>query len=476
MKYDYLIDLFSGAGGFTLGLQQAGMKFKQVFYSDIDKYANAVYKYRFSNHIAMGDIEKVEAYPVINGKAITTHDLKGITYEEIEVRTPTGTFRLQRCRGIITFGFPCQDLSIAGKREGLDGNRSGLFYQAIRIIRILQPKVFIFENVKGLFSADEGQAFVNVLREIADIGLYDCEWQLVNTRWVLPQNRERIYFIGHFRGRSEPKVFPIRESIKGINEGTKQSAVVRSLQGGGHSGGHHSGMTLLRWQNKKDGIVKGENAPTLRSSGGTDIRKRPVIAIDLKTAHGSSKTRRGGISKDKTPALDHNCSIGIHSTYRHAFKGFKGYEDISVPIKSSEGSGNQILIQSIQRCGDRDKNTFSIKDDVHCLSSNPMSDYLPKITNGNNIRRLTPTECERLQGFPDNWTKYGKFLKPSVQKYVFGNIDRRRNKNTQYALYLFAINNTTLIDKEISDTQRYKLMGNAVTVDIVEMIGERLNV
>ena len=103
----------------------------------------------------------------------------------------------------------CQSLET---EQDLTG-RSGLFYEATRIIRDLKSEVFIFENVKGLFSADKGQAFINVLREIADIGLYDCEWQLVNTRWVLPQNRERIYFIGHLRGRSEPKVFPIREDV-----------------------------------------------------------------------------------------------------------------------------------------------------------------------------------------------------------------------------------------------------------------------
>ena len=109
---------------------------------------------------------------------------------------------------IITFGFPCQDLSVAGKRKGLAGNRSGLFFEAMRIIRELRPKYFIFENVKGLLTNNRGTDFVRCLREIADIGIYECEWQLVNTSWVLPQNRERVYFIGCLREFSGAKIFP----------------------------------------------------------------------------------------------------------------------------------------------------------------------------------------------------------------------------------------------------------------------------
>ena len=115
---------------------------------------------------------------------------------------------------------PCQDLSVAGKGRGLEGERSGLFYQATRLIRELKPDIFIFENVKGLFSSKAGEDFKTVLQEIADIGLYDCQWQLVNTRWVLPQNRERIFFIGCLRGseRSGRKIFPITENGRWLDE------------------------------------------------------------------------------------------------------------------------------------------------------------------------------------------------------------------------------------------------------------------
>ena len=180
-----LLDLFSGIGGFHLGLEQAGFEFDWVGFSEIDKYAIKQYKRRFKDAEELGDIKSIrpERLPDID---------------------------------LVTFGFPCQDLSIAGKRGGLQANRSSLFFEAMRIIGAKKPKYFIFENVKGLFSSNEGQDFDIILREIADIG-YDGQWELCNTRLVghpkpLPQNRERIYFVGHIRGECFPKVFPLSDS------------------------------------------------------------------------------------------------------------------------------------------------------------------------------------------------------------------------------------------------------------------------
>ena len=140
-----LLDLFSGIGGFHLGLEQAGFEFDWVGFSEIDKYANKLYKRRFKDAEELGDIRAVqpERLPDID---------------------------------LVTFGFPCQDLSIAGKRGGLQANRSSLFFEAMRIIGAKKPKYFIFENVKGLFSSNEGQDFDLILRTIADFG-YDGGWQ-----------------------------------------------------------------------------------------------------------------------------------------------------------------------------------------------------------------------------------------------------------------------------------------------------------
>ena len=271
-----IIDLFSGIGGFALGFQRAGYQFTEHYFSEIDKHAIANYKYNFPHAKYIGDI--------------TT--LHGGDFTDID---------------IITFGSPCQDFSLAGKREGLKGAKSSLIQHAIALIANIRPSVFVWENVKGAFSSNAGADFWAILQALANIGGYTIEWQLLNTSWLLPQNRERIYLIGHIAGRSIPGVFPIGE-----------------------------------------------------------------IAKDS-----SKKTRN------------------IYDYSRTILRGYK----------NSTSTGSFIK------------------------------------TKDNKIRYLTEIECERLQGFPENWTQYGDY-------------------------------NGTI--KPIAKTQRYKLIGNAVTVDIVESIAKRL--
>ena len=183
------LDLFSGVGGFSLGLREAGVQVDWHGFSDIDKYTNKVFKERFPNAKELGSIEHIDID------------------------------KLPRI-DIVTFGFPCQDLSIAGRRKGFDGSRSSLFFKAIEIIERKKPKYFVFENVKGFYSSNAGKDFTTALQTVADIG-YDGQWQLLNTRWFLPQNRERIYFVGHIRGECRPKVFPIGEGNGIYNKTTK---------------------------------------------------------------------------------------------------------------------------------------------------------------------------------------------------------------------------------------------------------------
>ena len=197
-----LLDLFSGIGGFHKGIVDAGIKIDKCYFSEIDPYATKIYKKHFPDSIELGNIKQVD------GTKLGKVDL-------------------------ITFGFPCQDLSVAGKRAGLEGARSGLFFEATRLIRECQPVTFIFENVAGLLTSNDGQDFEVVLREIADIGLYECEWQLLNTSWFLPQNRERVYFIGHLAERGGCKVFPIGEISQ---ESTGELGGVPALQARDYKG------------------------------------------------------------------------------------------------------------------------------------------------------------------------------------------------------------------------------------------------
>ena len=334
------LDLFSGIGGFHKGLEEAGFEFNWSGHSEIDRYAKSIYQGHFKESEDLGDVSN------INVSKLPEIDL-------------------------ITFGFPCQDLSIAGKRGGLRASRSGLFYQATRIIEATKPSYFIFENVKGLFSSNGGLDWLNVLREIADIG-YDGQWQLLNTRWFLPQNRERVYFVGYPRERSGQQIFPIGEGLKDAGREGK---------------GFKDGL----WSQAIDSnYYKGPDGKR------TMIQEQPKIIEDF--------------YPDRIREFD-ECP-----TLRSDRSGLKVKEDMPV--------ANCLTADAYLTRGERkrDKNGKAVLTSMH----------------ERRIRRLTPTECERLQGFPDGWTKYGKD------------------------------------GEKISDTQRYKCLGNAVSVPVVKAVGERI--
>ena len=329
-----IIDLFSGIGGFSLGFQKAGYHFTEHYFSEIDKHAIANYKYNFPHAINLGDIT-----------TIRSTDLTGID--------------------IITFGSPCQDFSLAGKRAGLAGAKSSLIAHAIALIAQLRPSIFIWENVKGAFSSNAGADFWAIIQAFANIGGYRLEFQLLNTSWLLPQNRERIYLVGHLAGRSVPGVFPIGENDKLLDRKTRK-------------------------ENRKRTSIKTSLARTITSRyhkmGSNDTYIVPKVAATL-TGGGHS----GGLHSDMT---------------------------VIRQLKRGKNKGADLKI-------------------CPTISSNAFQEN--NLLNG--VRRLTEIECERLQGFPDNWTQYGDY---------------------------------NGIIKPIAKTQRYKLIGNAVTVDIVELIAKRL--
>jgi DNA-cytosine methyltransferase len=263
------LDLFSGIGGFHQGLVEAGVEIDKCYFSEIEKNAIKVYKKHFPESIELGDVSR------INGKSLGEINL-------------------------ITFGFPCQDLSIAGKRKGLQGSRSGLFFEATRLIRECRPDVFIFENVKGLLSSNNGKDFEVVLREIADIGLYECEWQLLNTSWFLPQNRERIYFIGHLAeaGRGGQKVFPIGEidsDFTGIQRQAREER--QGVQGKFPDGERNKVCSQNRGGHKDDLVCVSRERERERESNCETIR--PKITRKLNKAQNVSDINRVGDGRPK---------------------------------------------------------------------------------------------------------------------------------------------------------------------------------
>lgn len=302
MKY---FDSFSGIGGFTLGITQAyeimrtedkgqgiqGVRNKKrqsskcdhfgpnrftcIGYSEIDKYAIQIYQSHFPEHKNYGDIT------TINEKELPDFEL-------------------------LCGGFPCQSFSIAGKRGGFNDTRGTMFFHIARILKTKQPRLLLLENVKGLLSHDEGKTFATIISTLDELG-YDLQWQVLNSKnFGVPQNRERVFIVGHLRGTARPKVFPFTEN------------------------------------NSEDIVLPTITTRVTADSNGTYVGKRSPRQI---------------IGGSQTPIV-----------------------------------------------------------------------WSKKIK----IRRLTPTECERLQGFPDEWTK------------------------------------------GISDTQRYKVLGNAVSCPVIKAIAERL--
>ena len=182
------ISLFAGVGGFDLGMEQAGHEC--VAQVEWDKNAAGVLKHRWPNVPLFCDVSKV-----------TADDL------------PDADF--------ITYGFPCQDLSVAGKREGLDGKRSGLFYEATRLIRELRTRgcglrFAVAENVGGLFSADDGLALARCIRELLDSGACETGWRLLDSQYFgVAQRRKRVFIVSDFGGESVDEILAITESLPG---------------------------------------------------------------------------------------------------------------------------------------------------------------------------------------------------------------------------------------------------------------------
>ena len=381
------LDLFSGIGGFSLGFKEAGYKFDYHGFSEIDKFATELYKRRFPNATELGSITDVRCEQLP---------------EHID---------------ILCGGFPCQSFSIAGLRGGFEDTRGTLFFEIVRILRHYKDSgqpipCFILENVKGLLSHDDGRTFAIIYRVLTDLN-YSVECQLLNTRWFLPQNRERIYIVGHFRGESRRKIFPIGEIGNKANE--LQGQFTNTLKARYEAIGDVSyiieGEQYAQEGLKQIGTIGKDSeatrvydpsgcARTIKNGGGMGAKTGLYQVKPVLTPERAEKRQNGRRFKDDGEDMltltsqDHHGVMVIGGTQKNAGK----MEDCSTSLTEAMGVGGG---------------------------------HIPIITQSQ-IRRLTPTECERLQGFPDGWTE-GQ-----------------------------------------SDTQRYKQLGNAVSVPVVKAIGDKL--
>ena len=410
------LDLFSGIGGFSKGLQQAGFDIKKHYFSEIDKHAIAIFQHQFKEAEYVG--------------SVTDEHVRGIERPNI-----------------ITFGSPCQDFSIAGKRAGMEGARSSLVTHSIELIAKFRPDFFIWENVKGTFSSNDGADFWAIIKAFTDIGGYRLEWQLLNTSWFLPQNRERIYLVGTLGGKGSREIFPLRESDSRTDEGTGKATTVGCLTAGGNSGGMHSNMTLLQHSH---GNLR-ETNPDVANS---------ILARDYKDATSNilclgSNQANANVMENKSPSLTStNQGPPIIMPIARALTEARTDEAKQIRKETKDRDFSPRRGKELVERKDELANTITATQTKEQLLNVPYSMgsakpnrstigcRAPEVGNEErSIRRLTEIECERLQGFPDNWTEYGNYD---------GEI------------------------KKVSATQRYKCLGNAVTVDVVEAVGRSI--
>ena len=280
-------------------------------------------------------------------------------------------------------GFPCQSFSIAGKRGGFQDTRGTLFFEIARIVKDKRPAYLLLENVKGLLNHDKGNTFATIISTLDELG-YDCQWCVLNSKnFGVPQNRERVFIVGHLRGTSRPKVFPIGEVGGETNQAEKLREQVSNTLRTNYSNGK-SNETYI-------GELK---EITKNQSQGGRVYDPQGIASTLAGEAGGVGAKTG------LYAIPTNTKLG----YDLAEEKKDGIRLQFPKSKSARGRVVKGSAQALQASG-----AGGVLDNMK-------------------IRRLTPTECERLQGFPDGWTE------------------------------------------GISDTQRYKCLGNAVTVNVIKEI------
>lgn len=350
-------ELFAGVGGFGLAARRCGARV--LWASEIEPHARRVYAHHFPDVRQLGDVTAWEPDP-----ATDTVD-------------------------IITAGFPCQDLSVAGKRKGLKGERSGLFWEIVRVAERLRPRWLLLENVPGLFSSHDGRDFLTILAALDQLG-YGVAWTVLDAQYFgLAQRRRRVFIVGHLGAPCPPEVLFEPEGVCGDTPpgGEARARVTQSLT-----------RSL--------------------GAGGAD-----AICFDE-----TQITSPGNYSAPKPGVASHPLAAGARPpTIAHALRaeGADASED-------GTGRGTPLVFTERTRRDGRNLET----SDIGYALTNPGSGGRTHSRQvlANTVRRLTPRECERLQGFPDDWT---------------------------------------LVDG-MSDSARYRMLGNAVAVPVATWILRRL--
>jgi DNA (cytosine-5)-methyltransferase 1 len=336
------IELFAGIGGFRLGLEQAGHQC--VWANEILEKPRRIYARNFGHQPDARDIRTVQPSDIPDAE-------------------------------LLCGGFPCATFSVAGKRSGFsaEDTRGTLFFEICRILRGKRIPYIFLENVKGLLNHDGGRTFAVIIGSLDELG-YDVQWEVVNSQnFGVPQNRERVFIVGHLRGEPRPKVFPLGRCI----------------------------AENVQPQDQED---SSEGRSTRFETGDTILM--PFVTGKVMQV------------KDVFPTLD-----------GHYWKG----------IQNNQGRGAVMQVRAVLTPMRKEKrqNGRRVKNHNEPAFTLTAQDRHGVIVD-ERLRRLTPLECERLQGFPDNFTKW----------YEDG--------------------------AEVKDAERYERCGRTVTIPVIYEIAKRL--
>ena len=374
-----VISIFSGIGGFDLALQNLGHTITDAV--EIDKYARQIYRKNFPDVTIHNDATQLQV------GSLTSHAV--LSPEEL----------------IIVGGMPCQAFSIAGNRGGFNDTRGTLFFEIARLAKEIKPQILFLENVPGLLSHDKGRTFATILKCLDEIG-YDVQWQCFNSKYFVPQNRNRVYIIANFRRGRRREVLPLGRLDKKT--------------------------TKKRITSKPD-----NNIPVVNDRGGLrEVERATCLDANYFKGHdyhGARTMIMAWSSSGRDGFRETRIKLGECNTLNTG-DGCKGQSTANYVALTERRTDEAKAIRkkSMQEDGvdwsPRRGKELVQRDDglANCVTTGQTKESL--ITDGIRLRKLTPVECERLQGFPDNWTE------------------------------------------GISDTQRYKCCGNAVTVPVVQWI------
>ena len=401
---------FSGIGSPEQALLNLSIKHEIEFACDIDKYARETYLKNFDCKNMYEDI--------------TALDMKNLSYVDL-----------------LVFGFPCQAFSMAGKRGGFEDTRGTLFYDALRYLKEHKPRYFIAENVKGLLSHDSGKTFQTIIDCLAlttntqmslmpfdNLG-YHIYYKVLNTKdFGIPQNRERIFIVGirddadnNFRF---PKEINLKKKLKDllqINVNDKYYLSDKMIEGfKNHKNKHEKKGNGFQWHPKD--LEKDNIANCLRANADLCPTDNTIkVSKEVRSDEAKKQRKETGTNNFRRKTIEWR-----EQEYRNT-------------LTTSLTNDHYIKNNNIEWVADyrNDEGLRKRKDKTSpCLTASKNSETelsrMPPILKQDKIRRLTPIECERLQGFPDNHTK------------------------------------------GVSDTQRYKQCGNSITVNVMESILKNL--